>query len=81
MDVPSEFIKQMIHRVLQTPPILRQAALQQGLRVLMRSSLFLIAHLPKTLEGEDGLSNHKGLKQIQVFESCSWQFVSVHAYK
>lgn len=71
MDVPSEFIKQMIHRVLHSPPILRKAALQQSLRVLLRWSLFLIAHLPKKLEGEDGLRNHKGLKQIQVFQRCS----------
>ena len=67
MDSPSEFIKQMIHRVLQAPPILRKAVLQQGLRVLQRWSHFLISYLPKTMDGEDGLSNHKGLKLIQVF--------------
>ena len=67
MDAPSEFIKQMIHRVLQAPPILRKAVLQQGLRVLQQWSLFVITYLPKTMDGEDGLSNHKGLKLIQVF--------------
>jgi hypothetical protein len=77
MDVPSEFIKQMILRVLHAPPILRKAVLQQGLRVLLRWGLFLIAHLPKKLEGEDGLRNVKGLKQIQVFERCSQIFLSL----
>ena len=65
MELPSEFIKQMLYRVLLAPPFLRQAALQQGMRVLMRWSLFVIASLPSKLEGEDGLRN-KNLKVIQV---------------
>jgi hypothetical protein len=65
MELPSDFIKQMILRVLQAPPFLRQAVLQQGLRVLMRWSLFVISSLPSKLEGEDGLRN-KNLKMIQV---------------
>jgi len=64
MELPSDFIKQMILRVLQAPPFLRQAVLQQGLRVLMRWSLFVISSLPSKLEGEDGLRN-KNLKMIQ----------------
>lgn len=67
MDLPSEFIRQMTFRVLQAPPFFRQATLQQGLRVLLRWSMFLIAYLPKKLAGEDGFRNsHKSLKDMRV---------------
>jgi hypothetical protein len=64
MDLPSEFIRQMTFRVLQAPPFFRQATLQQGLRVLLRWSMFLIAYLPKKLDGFR--NSHKSLKDMRV---------------
>ena len=85
MDLPSEFIRQMTFRVLQAPPFFRQATLQQGLRVLLRWSMFLIAYLPKKLAGEDGFRNsHKSLKDMRVGVKliCCLIFASfAHAHK
>lgn len=64
MDLPSEFIRQMTFRVLQAPPFFRQATLQQGLRVLLRWSMFLIAYLPKKLDGFR--NSHKSMKDMRV---------------
>jgi hypothetical protein len=52
VEFAAPFILQMMDRVLQAPPFLRQAVLQQSLRVLLRWSLALIEHLPRTSESD-----------------------------
>jgi len=52
VELAAPFILQMMDRVLQAPPFLRQAVLQQSLRVLLRWSLALIEHLPRTSESD-----------------------------
>ena len=73
----------MIDRAMHAPPFSRQAVLQQGLRVLLRWSLFLIAHLPKKSEE----LRERGIKQIQVqkplltpayFHKCQSDLGNIH---